>query len=397
MSSLPGSTGPTPMVRAYLDHAASTPIRPEVVEAMLPWLVDHPANPSGSHAAARAARRAVDDARDHVAALVGAKPGEVVFTSGGTEADNLAVDGVVRATGGLPACSAAEHPAVLEPVRDLGGVVVGCDVRGRIDLNALTATLNSLDEIRLVSTMAVNNETGVVTDLDTVAATIAAAGGDSVLLHTDAVQAVAWLDLPSSVGAADLVSLTAHKFGGPKGAGALVVRSGVPLAPVLRGGGQENERRSGTQNVPAIVGLGEASRLLIAERQATAERVAELRDRLEEGLLRLVDGTHRTVPDETLRTPGVAHLCFAGVQSEELLFLLERDGVAASAAASCASGAQEPSHVLSAMGIDRVTAGGSLRLSLGYASADADVDHVLTVLPPAVEHLRDHARTLGCG
>ncbi len=396
MSSFSGISVAAPIVRAYLDHAASTPIRPEVVEAMLPWLVDHPANPSGSHAAARAARRAVDDARDHVAALAGAKPGEVVFTSGGTEADNLAVDGVVRATGGLPACSAAEHPAVLEPVRDLGGVVVGCDSGGRIDLDALTVALNSLDEIRLVSAMSVNNETGVVTDLDTVAATIAAAGGDSVVLHTDAVQAAAWLDLPASVGAADLVSLTAHKFGGPKGAGALVVRTGVPLAPVLRGGGQEHERRSGTQNVPAIVGLGEASRLLIAERQATVERVTELRDRLEEGLFRLVDGTHRTVPDDTLRTPGVVHLCFAGIQSEELLFMLERDGVAASAAASCASGAQEPSHVLSAMGIDRVTAGGSLRLSLGYASTDADVDHVLTVLPPAVEHLRDHARTVGC-
>ncbi|MBJ32076.1 MAG: cysteine desulfurase, partial [Acidimicrobiaceae bacterium] len=242
-------------LRAYLDHAASTPARPEVVEAMLPWLADHPANPSGSHAAARAARRAVDDARDHVAFLVGCRPGEVVFTSGGTEADNLAVDGVVRATGGLPMCSAAEHPAVLEPVRDAGGVVVGCDAGGRIDLDALAATLGSVDGIRLVSAMAANNETGVVTDLDAVAAVVAGSGGDAPVLHTDAVQAAAWMDLPSTVAVAGLVSLTGHKFGGPKGAGALVVRDGVPLAPVLRGGGQERERRSGTQNVPAIVGL----------------------------------------------------------------------------------------------------------------------------------------------
>jgi len=395
-----------PPLRAYLDHAASTPVRPEVVEAMLPWLIEHPANPSGSHAAARAARRAVDDARDHVAALVGCEPGEVVFTSGGTEADNLAVDGVVRATGGLPACSAAEHPAVLEPVRDAGGVVVGCDAGGRVDLDALAATLLSVEGIRLVSTMAANNETGAVTDLDTVADVVARVvveatadrpEGEGIVLHTDAVQAAAWLDLPRAVGAAGLVSLTGHKFGGPKGAGALVVRHGVPLSPVLRGGGQERERRSGTQNVPAIVGLGEAARLVAAERTVDSERVGALRDRLETGLLATVDGTRTTVPDGTSRTPAIAHLCIDGIHSEELLFLLEREGVAASAASSCASGAQEPSHVLAAMGVDRVTAGGSLRLSLGHASTDADVDHVLSVLPPAVERLRSFARSLRSG
>ena len=365
---------------------------------MLPWLTEHPGNPSGSHAAARAARRAIDDARDHEGLLVGCLPGEVDFTSGGTEADNMAVDGVVRATGGLPVCSAAEHPAVLEPVRDSGGTVVPTDSAGRIDLTVLAEVLTAATDgpgmnAALVSVMAANNETGVVTDVAAVAAVVAEHAPDAVV-HTDAVQASAWLDLPVVVRGAGLVSITGHKFGGPKGAGALVVRAGVPLAAVLRGGGQERERRSGTQNVPAIVGLGEAARLMVAERDAMGHRVGDLRNRLEDGLVAAIDGVRRTVPDGTPRTPGVAHLCFDGIESEELLFLLERDGIAASAASSCASGAQEPSPVLAAMGVDRVTAAGSLRLSLGWASTDADVDHALAVIPTAVERLRTHARSV---
>ena len=373
----------------YLDHAASTPARPEVVEAMLPWLAEHPGNPSGSHAVARAARRAIDDARDLVAALVGAQPGEVVFTSGGTEADNLAVDGVVRSTGCLPVCSAVEHPAVLAPVADVGGIVVPTDEGGRIDLGALAEVLSSVDGIGLVSVMLANNETGVVNDLESVAALLAEAAPDAVL-HTDAVQAVAWMDLTEACRSAGLVSLTGHKFGGPKGAGALVVRSGVPLAPALRGGGQERERRSGTQNVPAIVGLGEAARLVMADRSATLQRVGALRDRLEAGLLAAVSGSHTTVPVGTSRTPAVAHLWFDGIESESLLFLMERDGISASAGSSCASGAQEPSHVLAAMGVGRSSALGSLRLSLGHASDDGDVDHALAVIPSAVSRLRQH-------
>jgi len=382
--------------QAYLDHAASTPARPEVVEAMVPWLADHPGNPSGAHAVARAARRAVDDARDWVAALVGATAGEVVFTSGGTEADNLAVDGVVRATGGLPVCSAVEHPAVLAPVREAGGMVVPTDTGGRIDLDALAATLAGVDGIRLVSVMAVNNETGVINDLDAVAHVVAEHAPEA-MLHTDAVQAAAWVDLGPACRSAALVSLTGHKFGGPKGAGALVVRDGVPMAAVLRGGGQERDRRAGTQNVPAIVGLGEAARLVQADREATVRRVGVLRDRLEGGLLAAVDGVHRTVPDGTPRTPGVAHLCISGVESEALLFLLERHGLSASAGSSCASGAQEPSHVLAAMGVDRTAALGSVRLSLGHASTPADVDHALAVVPAAVAQLREHAHTVEYG
>ena len=382
--------------QAYLDHAASTPARPEVVEAMVPWLADHPGHPSGAHAVARAARRAVDDARDWVAALVGATAGEVVFTSGGTEADNLAVDGVVRATGGLPVCSAVEHPAVLAPVREAGGVVVPTDAGGRIDLDALAVTLAGVDGIRLVSVMAANNETGVINDLDGVANVVAEHAPEAVL-HTDAVQAAAWVDLGPVCRSAALVSLTGHKFGGPKGAGALVVRDGVPMAAVLRGGGQERDRRAGTQNVPAIVGLGEAARLVQVDREATVRRIGALRDRLEGGLVATVDGVHRTVPDGTPRTPGVAHLCISGVESEALLFLLERHGLSASAGSSCASGAQEPSHVLAAMGVDRTVALGSVRLSLGHTSTAADVDHALAVIPATVAQLRQHAYTVGYG
>ena len=382
--------------QAYLDHAASTPTRSEVVAAMVPWLADHPGNPSGSHAVARAARRAVDDARDRVAALVGATAGEVVFTSGGTEADNLAVDGVVRATGGLPVCSAVEHPAVLAPVREAGGVVVPTDAGGRIDLDALAVTLAGVDGIRLVSVMAANNETGVINDLDAVANVVAEHAPEAVL-HTDAVQAAAWVDLGPVCRSAALVSLTGHKFGGPKGAGALVVRDGVPMAAVLRGGGQERDRRAGTQNVPAIVGLGEAARLVQVDREATVRRIGALRDRLEGGLVATVDGVHRTVPDGTPRTPGVAHLCISGVESEALLFLLERHGLSASAGSSCASGAQEPSHVLAAMGVDRTAALGSVRLSLGHASTPADVDHALAVVPATVAQLREHAHTVEYG
>ena len=382
--------------QAYLDHAASTPTRSEVVAAMVPWLADHPGNPSGSHAVARAARRAVDDARDRVAALVGATAGEVVFTSGGTEADNLAVDGVVRATGGLPVCSAVEHPAVLAPVREAGGVVVPTDAGGRIDLDALAVTLAGVDGIRLVSVMAANNETGVINDLDAVANVVAEHAPEAVL-HTDAVQAAAWVDLGSVCRSAALVSLTGHKFGGPKGAGALVVRDGVPMAAVLRGGGQERDRRAGTQNVPAIVGLGEAARLVQVDREATVRRIGALRDRLEGGLVAAVDGVYRTVPDGTPRTPAVAHLCISGVESEALLFLLERHGLSASAGSSCASGAQEPSHVLAAMGVDRTAALGSVRLSLGHTSTAADVDHALAVIPATVAQLRQHAYTVGYG
>tara|TARA_B100000929_G_scaffold106132_1_gene84025 strand:+ start:2501 stop:3637 length:1137 start_codon:yes stop_codon:yes gene_type:complete len=371
----------------YLDHAASTPVREEVIQAMMPWLSEHPGNPSGSHRLAREARRAIDDARDHVASLVGAEPGNVIFTSGGTESDNLAIDGTLGVKGGQVLCSAIEHPAVLEPVRESGGIVAPTDASGRVDLESLANLLDSFADISLVSVMMVNNETGVINDINTIADLISEKTPETVI-HTDAVQATSWLDISESSKKVHLISITGHKFGGPKGAGALILRDGVNLSPVIRGGGQERERRSGTQNVPAIVGLGEAARLIQIERLKINERVTDLRDKLENGLIEKISGTSRTLPKETPRTPGIAHLCFKNIENEALLFLLENQGIYASAASSCASGAQEVSHVLQAMGVDLKTAGGSIRFSLGQTTTDEEIEQALTAVPDAVDQLR---------
>ena len=372
----------------YLDHAASTPVREEVIQAMMPWLTEHPGNPSGSHRLAREARRAIDDARDHLALLVGAEPGNVIFTSGGTESDNLAIDGILGAKGGQALCSATEHPAVLEPVRESGGIVAPTDDTGRVNLESLANLLDSFADISIVSVMMANNETGVINDINTIADLISEKTPET-MIHTDAVQAASWLDIAETSKKAHLISLTGHKFGGPKGAGALILRNGVNLAPVIRGGGQERERRSGTQNVPAIVGLGEAARLMQVERLKINERVTRLRDKLENGLIDKISGVSRTLPKGTPRTPGIAHLCFEKIENEALLFLLEDKGIYASAASSCASGAQEASHVLQAMGVDLKTAGGSIRFSLGQTTTEEEIDNALIAVPSAVEQLRE--------
>lgn len=374
---------PEPIVPTYLDHAASTPMRPEAVEAMVPFLAEHHGNPSGSHAAARHARRAVDDARDAVAALVGCRPGEVVFTSGGTEADVTALVGAAGAVGSGPvAVSAVEHAAVGDTARGLAArgvpvVEVPVDGRGRVDLDALPA------DAALVSAMLANNEVGTIHPLDAVAERAPGA-----VLHTDAVQAAAWLDLPTLAAPAHLVALSAHKLGGPKGVGALVVRDGTALAPLVTGGGQERGRRSGTQNVAGIVGFGVAARMAVAERVAKADRVAGLRDRLAAGLHAAVPGLVETVVgadgDRSHVLPGHLHVCLPGTAADEVLFLLDQEGVAATAASSCASGATAPSSVLAALGVPDDTARGSLRLTLGWSTTDADVDRALDVIPRVV-------------
>ncbi len=382
---------------AYLDHAASTPLRPEALEAMLPFLADHPGNPSGRHAAARHARRAVDDARDAVAALVGCTPGEVVFTSGGTEADVTALRGAAHARPGRLVVGAIEHHAVLDgaaaAARLVGsGVdVVPVDRYGRPDLDALVGVLDGAEEVSIVAVGLANNEVGTVHPLTGVAEAIAVHAPGTPLL-TDAVQAGAWLDLPAEVAVAQMVALSAHKLGGPKGVGALVVRDGVALEPLLHGGGQERGRRSGTPNVAGIVGFGVAARLVAEQREATAVRVAALRDRLADGLRAalapLVPNVRETVvfPGDGRAhvLPGHLHLCLPGAPADEVLFLLDQDGVAASAAASCSSGATEPSHVLAGLGVDAESAAGSLRLTLGWSSTDADVDRALAAVPAAV-------------
>jgi cysteine desulfurase len=311
-----------------------------------------------------------------------------VFTSGGTEADNLAVLGRHDAGAGTVVCSATEHHAVLDPVERLGGRLVGVDHRGVIDLDRLADVLD--ESVGLVSIHLVNNEIGVVEPLDAVAGVVRERA-PAAALHTDAVQALCWLDLSRAAAPADLVSVSAHKFGGPKGVGALVVRDGTTLSPRVFGGGQERERRSGTQNVAGIVAMGAAARLAADERKADVDRLAALRDRLIDALLDAVPGASETAVvdgDRSHKVAGNGHLCIDGIESEALLFLLENEGVYASAASSCSSGAQEPSHVLAALGLPRSTALGSLRLSLGHATTDGDIDRAIEVIPRAVERLR---------
>lgn len=361
-------------------------MRPEAVEAMLPFLTDRYANPSGAHRRARDARRAIDEARDELAALVGCEPGDIVFTSGGTESDNLAVFGLGDGDG-IAVCSAIEHHAVLDPVESIGGRTVPVDHRGRIDDDTLGAILAE-QPVRLVSLMAVNNETGLIQPLDELASVVRDTAPDAVL-HTDAVQALCWTDVARTCRVVDSFSLSAHKFGGPKGVGALVVRAGVPIHARQLGGGQERERRSGTQNVAGIVAMTVAARLTVVECDTEIARLGALRDRLLDGLLDRVDGLVETLgPDRSDRVAGIAHVCVPGVESEALLYLLERSDVSASAASSCASGALQSSHVLAAMGVEASLAGGSLRLSLGHTTTSSDVDDALEVIPAAIERLR---------
>ena len=364
----------------YLDHAATTPVRPAAVEAMLPFLTERFANPSGSHRFARDARRAIDEARDQVADVLGVRPGEVVFTGCGTESDNA----VVAGAGGVAVCPAVEHHAVLHPVEARGGRVVGVDATGHVALDRLADALD--DEVRLVSVMAVNNEVGTITDLAAVSALVRERA-PRALLHTDAVQAVAWLDLRAIAPLVDLMSFSAHKFGGPKGVGALTVREGVSLAPLLLGGGQERERRSGTHNVAGIVAMASALAETDAERATETVRIARLRDRLVDELAAAVDGVVETVPRDR-KVAGSAHVCLDGIESEALLYLLDEADLCASAASACASGAMEPSHVLAAMGVERSLATGALRMTLGRTTTDADVDRAVDVVAGAVARLR---------
>ncbi|MCA1684272.1 MAG: cysteine desulfurase, partial [Actinobacteria bacterium] len=362
----------------------TTPMHPEAVEAMLPFLTERFGNPSGSHAVAREARKALEEARDVVAACLGARPGEVVFTGGGTEADNLAVAGAHAVHPGVVVCSAAEHHAVLHACEHLGGVLAPVASSGVIDLDALAELLHP--DVSVVAVMLANNEVGTVQPLADVAAVVRDRAPRAVL-HTDAVQAFPWLDVATLAAPADLVAVSAHKFGGPKGVGALVVREGVKVAPLLHGGGQERDRRSGTHNVAGIVGMAAAMEATVSGRAATVARVGPRRDRLADGLLASVPGSAET-GDRAAKVAGNCHLSFAAVESEALLVLLDGAGVGASAGSACTSGAMEPSHVLTAMGVFRERALGSLRLTLGTTTTEADVDAALVAVPQAVARLR---------
>lgn len=357
-------------------------MRQVAIDAMMPFFTERFANPSGSHRFARDARRSIDEARDEIASLIGVAPGEVVFTGCGTEADNTVISGVE----GTAVCPAAEHHAVLHPVEARNGRVVGVDRAGSVDLDRLADAID--ERTGVVSVMAVNNEVGTVSDLVAVSELVRERAPQAVL-HTDAVQAACWLDLRTIAPLVDCLSLSGHKFGGPKGVGVLTIREGIRLDPLMIGGGQERERRSGTHNVAGIASMVAALAETDRHRDDEIARLRALRDRLVDGLLAAADAVETVARDG--KVAGSAHVCFDGVESESLLFLLDEADLCASAASACASGAMEPSHVLGAMGIERSLAGGALRMSLGHTTTLADVDRALEVVTDSVRRLRRSA------
>lgn len=380
----------------YFDHAASAPRRLEVYAAMAPWQSGVVANPSGSHRAAREARRAIEEARDVVADFVGAKPSEVIFTAGGTESCQLALEGIVKAHRRHHArsellVSRVEHHAVLDAARmlehDYDDVTVrylDVDDQGVVDLDQLRDLITP--ETALVSVMTVNNETGVRQPLDGVNVMTKTTIETDALTHSDAVAGAPWLNLATVTATTDLVSLCAHKVGGPVNSGALIVRNDVALEAMMPGGGQERGRRGGTVDVAAAVGLATALELTKRELTATVERVLDFQLALTSALS-FLPGCLITAPSAP-KVPGTVHVTFEGVASDELLFLLDQAGVAASAAASCSSGAQQTSHVLAAMGVDHERAKGSLRLSMGAETTESEVTRVIEILAACVYRLR---------
>jgi len=395
--------------RIYFDHAATTPTDPRVVAAMLPYLTTAWGNPSSIYAEAREARKGLDAARRTVAEALGAKPNEIVFTSGGTEADNLALRAVAMAArqrrdrvaaGGSESAAgdgdhiittAIEHHAVLHECEALAKegfriTYLPVDSEGFVDLEALRSALD--DRTILVSVMYANNEAGVIEPIAEVAR-IVKAHNPHIAVHTDAVQAAGALDLSVDALGVDLLSIAAHKIYGPKGVGALYVRGRTPFAAQIVGGSQERNRRAGTENVAGAVGLATALRLAMDEREARNAHVAALRDRLLDELPRRVPDTIITGPlDRVRRLPNSASFAFQHVEGEAILLQLDLDGIAASSGSACTTASLEPSHVLAAMHVPESYLRGSLRLTLGASNTMADVDTLLEVLPPAVARIR---------
>ncbi|GAB4531488.1 MAG: cysteine desulfurase NifS [Anaerolineae bacterium] len=377
----------------YLDHSASTPVDPRVVEAMLPYFTESYGNASGLHRQARASARALDQARRDVADILGCKPNEVVFTSCGSESDNLAIRGVAWAArlagkGNHLITSPIEHHAVSHTIDQLcekfgfEQTVVPVDEHGLVDPDDVARAIRP--DTALISIIYANNEVGTVEPLAGIGA-IARQHG--VPFHTDAVQAGGYLDLNVEQLNVDLLSLSGHKFYAPKGVGVLYVRQGTRLLPQQTGGGHEGGRRAGTENVPYIVGIATALKLAQEEREAENARLAALRDRLVEGILGAIPGAQLTGHPER-RLPGHASFVIPGVEADGLLMHLDMAGVCAASGSACTSGMPEPSHVLMAMGLEYTLALGALRLTLGRGNTQADVDYVVQILPGIVEKLR---------
>jgi cysteine desulfurase len=386
---------PWAIVRIYLDYNATSPPLPDVVATMARVLRDTPGNASSVHAFGQAAKAVIDDARSEVAALIGAEPTEVVFTSGGTEADNLALRGAADALEPVArrhlVTTGIEHEAVLNTVKALErrgwrATVLSTGTSGVLLPDVLREALTP--DTGIVSVMHANNEVGTIQPIAELAAIARASGA---LFHTDAVQSVGKIAVSVKTLGADMVALSAHKFGGPKGIGALWIRRGVRLQPQQTGGRHERNRRAGTENVPAIAGMGVAARHAVDALRAS-DGVGPLRDRLERGILTRVPGT-AVNGDPGRRVPNTTNISFDGIEAESLLIALDLEGVAVSTGSACSSGSLEPSHVLRAMNLPSPRALNSLRFSLGRATTEAEIDFVLDVLPALAHRLRQIGRS----
>jgi cysteine desulfurase len=380
------------MRKVYFDHAATTPIHPKVVEAMLPYLQEQFGNPMSLHGFGEGPREAMDEAREKVAALIGAKANEIFFTASGSEANNMAVKGIAlmnRQRGQHVVVSAIEHQSVLnaaQTLEKLGFEVtqVPVDQHGLVDADDVVAAIR--DDTTLVSVMHANNEIGTIEPVAAIARAVKEKA-KGIVFHTDAVATVGTIPVNVKELGVDLLSLAGSQFYGPKGAGALFVRRGTRLMPLIDGGIQERGRRAGTENVPAIVGLGVSAELAkdgLAER---AERLIPLRDRLIERLTSEIDRVYLT-GHPTARLPGHASVCVEFIEGESMLLMLDMQGIAASSGSTCTSRALKASHVLSAIGVDVALAQGSLVFTLGESNTVKDVDYVVQALPPIVDRLR---------
>lgn len=380
----------------YLDHAATTPMFPEAIAAMTAALATV-GNASSLHTAGRQARRRMEESRESIAARLGARPSEVIFTAGGTESDNLAVKGIYWARRDADArrrrivTTAVEHHAVLDAVMWLaeheGAEITFLEVEadGSVRPDVLRKVLQYNDDIALISAMWANNEVGTIMPIAELAAV---AKEFDVPIHSDAIQAVGHIPVDFSASGLSAMSVAAHKFGGPAGVGALLLRRDVACVPLAHGGGQERDVRSGTADVAGVVAMAKAVDIAVETLETTAARLRALRDRLVDGILSSIDDSQLNGASSADRLPGNVHFTFRGCEGDSLLMLLDANGIECSTGSACTAGVAQPSHVLLAMGADAADARGSLRLSLGHNSTDADVDAVLRVLPAAVERAR---------
>ena len=383
----------------YLDHAATTPMHPAAVEVMSAALGEV-GNPSSLHTAGRAARRRLEESRESIAARLGARPSEVIFTAGGTDSDNLAVKGIYWARRDADprrrriVTTAVEHHAVLDAVTWLAEheqaelTFLPTESDGSVTPSALREALAEPEDVALVTVMWANNEVGTILPIAELAAIAAEAG---VPMHSDAVQTVGQIPVDFAAAGLSAMSITAHKFGGPTGVGALMLRRDTGCVPLLHGGGQERDVRSGTPDVAGAVAMAVAADIAVGAVDATAARLRGLRDRLVDGVLGAIPDTLLNGPRGERRLPGNTHFTFRGCEGDSLLMLLDANGVECSTGSACTAGVAQPSHVLLAMGADAERARGSLRLSLGHTTTESDIDAALRVLPAAVERARQAA------